>query len=74
LFSLDDLIQATHGRLLSMGKEIFREASIDTRTIGENDLFFALKGSKTDGHEFLAEALTKASGAVDFKRTEHRFS
>jgi len=64
LFSLDDLIQATHGRFLSMGKEIFREASIDTRTIGENDLFFALKGSKTDGHEFLAEALTKASGAV----------
>jgi len=51
LFSLDDLIQATHGRFLSMGKEIFREASIDTRTIGENDLFFALKGSKTDGHE-----------------------
>jgi len=74
LFSLDDLIQATHGRLLSMGKEIFREASIDTRTIGENDLFFALKGSKTDGHEFYAEAFDKSFWSSHFKRTEHRFS
>jgi len=64
MFTLDDLLTATEGKLLSKGREIFREASIDTRTIGEDDLFFALKGSKRDGHEFLNEALKKASGAV----------
>ncbi|MCS7215579.1 MAG: UDP-N-acetylmuramoyl-tripeptide--D-alanyl-D-alanine ligase [Thermodesulfovibrio sp.] len=64
MFTLDDLLKATEGKLLSKGVEIFKEASIDTRTIGEKDIFFALKGSKRDGHEFVNEALIKASGAV----------
>lgn len=64
MFTLDDLLIATGGKLVSKGNEIFKEASIDTRTIGKNDLFFALKGSKKDGHEFVDEALIKASGAV----------
>lgn len=64
MFTLDDLLTATEGRVLSRGPEIFRGASIDTRTIASDELFFALKGSKRDGHEFLNEALQKASGAV----------
>ncbi|MEN2995120.1 MAG: UDP-N-acetylmuramoyl-tripeptide--D-alanyl-D-alanine ligase [Thermodesulfovibrio sp.] len=64
MFTLEDLLTATQGRLISKGKEIFREASIDTRTIGKEDIFFALRGSKRDGHEFVDEALNKASGAV----------
>lgn len=35
---------------------------IDSRIVGEGTLFFALKGEKTDGHFFLAEA--KQKGAV----------
>lgn len=68
MFTLEDLLIATGGKLVSKGNEIFKEASIDTRTIGENDIFFALKGSKKDGHEFVEEALNKASGAVISKK------
>lgn len=64
MFTLKDLLIATEGKLLSKGHEVFSSASCDTRTIGMNDLFFPLKGSKRDGHEFLSEALQKASGAV----------
>ncbi|MGI6587541.1 MAG: UDP-N-acetylmuramoyl-tripeptide--D-alanyl-D-alanine ligase [Peptococcia bacterium] len=40
-------------------------ACIDTRYLKKGDLFFALKGEKTDGHYFLNEARNKgASGAV----------
>lgn len=36
--------------------------SIDSRTIGAGDLFFAVKGERLDGHEFVATALV--DGAV----------
>lgn len=36
--------------------------SIDSRTIGAGDLFFAVKGERLDGHDFVAIAL--ADGAV----------
>jgi UDP-N-acetylmuramoyl-tripeptide--D-alanyl-D-alanine ligase len=36
--------------------------SIDSRTIGAGELFFAVKGERVDGHDFVAAAL--ANGAV----------
>ncbi len=40
-------------------------ASIDTRIIQPGNLFFAIRGAKQDGHDFLAQAFEKgASGAV----------
>lgn len=36
--------------------------SIDSRTIGAGDLFFAVKGERLDGHDYVAAALT--DGAV----------
>ncbi len=36
--------------------------SIDSRTIGAGDLFFAVKGERVDGHDYVAAAL--ANGAV----------
>ncbi|HXV27508.1 MAG TPA: UDP-N-acetylmuramoyl-tripeptide--D-alanyl-D-alanine ligase [bacterium] len=40
-------------------------ASIDTRSLKPGDLFFALKGSRQDGHAYLEEAFRRgASGAV----------
>ncbi|WP_353685058.1 UDP-N-acetylmuramoyl-tripeptide--D-alanyl-D-alanine ligase [Thermodesulfovibrio sp. 3907-1M] len=73
MFTLEDLIKATRGKLISSGMQIFRGASIDTRTIAENDLFFALKGSKRDGHDFLIEALQKSYGAVISKQEDINF-
>ena len=36
--------------------------SIDSRTIGAGDLFFAVRGERVDGHDFVEAAL--AAGAV----------
>ena len=39
--------------------------SIDTRTLKEGDLFFCIKGEKTDGHLYITEAIERgASGIV----------
>ena len=38
--------------------------STDTRTVGEGDLFVALKGERFDAHDFLAEAAGKGAAAL----------
>lgn len=43
-------------------KEIARGYSIDSRTIRPGDLFFAVKGERFDGHDFVHQALER--GAV----------
>lgn len=67
MFTLQDLIKASQGEILSKGEEIFSSASIDTRTIERNQLFFPLKGTKSDGHDFVEEALLKSAGTVSSK-------
>ena len=45
--------------------EAARGYSIDSRTIGPGQLFFAVKGERLDGHDFVEQALEKAAvGAV----------
>ncbi|MCX7987965.1 MAG: UDP-N-acetylmuramoyl-tripeptide--D-alanyl-D-alanine ligase [Thermodesulfovibrio sp.] len=74
MFTLHDLIDATNGKVLSESEKIFNSASIDTRTIGQKDIFFALKGTVRDGHEFLKDALDKSYGAVISKDMNLDFS
>lgn len=46
--------------------------SIDSRTINPNDLFFAIKGEKFDGHDFVDKALgLKASAVVCSKKDRY---
>ena len=61
--ALDDVIQATGGRLLA-GRlaDAATGVSIDSRTVGTGELFVAIAGPRFDGHDFLAEAA--ARGAV----------
>ncbi len=43
----------------------FQRAVIDSRQAAPGDLFFALRGERHDGHDFVAEALSRgAAGAV----------
>ncbi|HEU4758647.1 MAG TPA: UDP-N-acetylmuramoyl-tripeptide--D-alanyl-D-alanine ligase [Dehalococcoidia bacterium] len=43
----------------------FQRGVIDSREAGPGDLFFALRGERHDGHDFVAEALARgAAGAV----------
>jgi len=64
MFTTDDIIKATGGELLNKNTGTFSGVSIDSRTIGEGELFFAIRGERFDGHDFLNEALSKGGGAV----------
>lgn len=47
------------------GQAQFSSVSIDTRTLKEGDLFFAIRGPNQDGHRFIQSAFSKgALGAV----------
>jgi UDP-N-acetylmuramoyl-tripeptide--D-alanyl-D-alanine ligase len=64
VITVEDIIDATGGQLLTENLKFFDGVSIDTRTISEGDLFFAIRGENFDGYEFLEEALLKGRGAV----------
>ena len=57
-----DVADACQGRLVrgDPGAPI-SGFSIDTRTLALADLFFAIRGERFDGHQFVASALAKGS-------------
>lgn len=42
----------------------FTAASIDSREVKKGELFIALQGSHTDGHEYIKEAITKGAAGI----------
>jgi len=55
-------------------EEVAHGYSIDSRTVSPGELFFAVKGERLDGHDFVAAALEKgAVAAVVRKDQRHRF-
>ncbi len=62
--SLDNIIEATGGRFLGRPGISFSGVSIDSRAITGSDLFFAIRGDRFDGHDFLDTALSVCAGAV----------
>ena len=63
--AMKEVIRAVRGELIcgSQRGEI-SGVSIDSRTIKKGEIFFALKGEKFDGHDFLQEAIEKGAKAV----------
>ena len=49
-------------------KIIIRNASINSKLIKKNDIFFAIKGKRLDGNKFIAEALKKKSSLAIVNR------
>ena len=64
LLKLEDIVQATGGRVLCGTSEKFQGISIDSRSIREGELFVALKGDNFDGHDFINTALISGPGAL----------
>jgi UDP-N-acetylmuramoyl-tripeptide--D-alanyl-D-alanine ligase len=67
-FTLDEVVEAVGGRhhasTLATAAGI-RGVSIDTRSLAPGDLFVALRGATSDGHDYLAQAAERgAAGAV----------
>ncbi len=62
---LDLLLKATQGSLLYTGKEdTFSAFSHDTRQIVPGELFVAVRGERSDGHDYLLDALRGGSTGV----------
>ena len=61
-----DAVRACRGELVAGDLNArITGVSTDTRTLEPGDLFVALTGENSDGHKFLADALTRgASGVV----------
>ena len=72
--TIDTILQATAGTLITRDFEKMsrlrpKGVSIDSRTIQRGDLFFALRGERLDGHNFVAESFHGgALGAVISKQ------
>jgi len=63
--TIREIIRAVRGKLIcgSQRGEI-SGVSIDNRTIKKGEIFFALKGERFDGHDFLQGAIDKGAKAV----------
>ena len=56
-------------------EETVHAYSIDSRTIGAGELFFAVKGERLDGHDFVSAALEKGAAAAVVREDQwHRYS
>jgi UDP-N-acetylmuramoyl-tripeptide--D-alanyl-D-alanine ligase len=57
------------GRLLMAGGEsLYSGAAIDSRKVRAGELFFALRGTKADGHSFVGTALERGAAAAVIDR------
>jgi UDP-N-acetylmuramoyl-tripeptide--D-alanyl-D-alanine ligase len=55
--------------------EVAQGYSIDSRTVGKGELFFAVKGERLDGHDFVEAALEKGAAAAVVRNDQwHRYS
>jgi UDP-N-acetylmuramoyl-tripeptide--D-alanyl-D-alanine ligase len=65
-----EIATACGGRLLQGARDRPVDGfSIDTRTLQPGDLFFALRGERFDGHEFLRQALGAGAAGVVVDRS-----
>ena len=62
LWTRDELLAAIDGEYVGVLPAAVTGISIDTRTLSAGELFFAIKGERTDGHAFIEQAF--AAGAA----------
>lgn len=62
LWTIDELLAATGGRLHGRVTRPLNAVTIDSRAVGQGDIFVAIKGDKHDGHDFVAAALKAGAG------------
>jgi UDP-N-acetylmuramoyl-tripeptide--D-alanyl-D-alanine ligase len=60
----EELAQITGGRLVARSSRPIRGAAVDSRIVNPGELFVALPGERTDGHEFVAAAVARGAAAL----------
>jgi len=64
-FQIGDAVAWTGGRIVAGERDgTFRGAGIDTRTIGKDELFVAIRGERHDAHAFLDRAARAGASGV----------
>ena len=59
-FTVQDIVRATQGALVAGDLGIpVTGVSIDSRSLGVGEAFFAIHGHRLDGHAFLADAAAR---------------
>ena len=62
LWTIDELVAATGGRLHGTVTMPLAAVTIDSRGVKPGDIFVAIKGDRHDGHDFVATALKAGAG------------
>jgi len=55
--TVDEIVQATGGKVLCGRQQAIAGFSIDSRKTGRGEFFVALRGARFDGHDFVQDAL-----------------
>jgi UDP-N-acetylmuramoyl-tripeptide--D-alanyl-D-alanine ligase len=64
-FTVQDIVRATQGALVAGDLGIpVTGVSIDSRSLGVGEAFFAIHGHRLDGHAFLAEAAARGAACL----------
>ena len=64
LWTTHDLLTAIAGRPLGAVPDDITGISIDSRTIGRGEAFFAIRGERFDGHDFVAQAFARGAATA----------
>jgi UDP-N-acetylmuramoyl-tripeptide--D-alanyl-D-alanine ligase len=64
LWTAEQMIAAMGGRPIGRMPEGVTGISIDTRSLAPGDAFFAIKGERTDGHNFATAAMAAGAGLM----------
>ncbi|WP_375600177.1 UDP-N-acetylmuramoyl-tripeptide--D-alanyl-D-alanine ligase [Devosia sp. Naph2] len=70
LFTLDAILAATGGKASGVSATEINSISIDSRELGPDALFVAIKGDRFDGHDFVDTALETGAVAALVSRDE----
>lgn len=70
LWTTDELIAATGGVLEGTVTADLNGVAIDSRSVSPGDIFVAIKGDRTDGHEYAAAALRAGAGVAIVSRAD----
>lgn len=62
LWTVEELLKATGGKLHGQVRRPLTAVSIDSRAVKPGDIFIAIKGERHDGHDFVAGALKAGAG------------
>jgi UDP-N-acetylmuramoyl-tripeptide--D-alanyl-D-alanine ligase len=68
LWTADELVAATDGKIVGTVGKLLNGVSIDTRTIADGDIFVAIKGESHDAHDFVVKALGAGAGLAIVSR------